>query len=173
MTKPRYGLLGERLGHSFSKEIHEQLADYSYELIELAPDDLPAFLQKKEFAALNVTIPYKETVLPFLDHIDPRAQRIGAVNTIVNCGGLLYGYNTDFDGVAALIAHSGVAVQDKTALVLGTGGTSKTVTAVLYALGAKAVLTASRSGKNGALTYDEALRHTEVQLIFNTTPCGM
>lgn len=169
----RYGLLGEHLGHSFSKLIHEQLADYTYDLIELAPDALAPFLQQKEFAALNVTIPYKEAVIPYLDEVDERAAAIGAVNTIVNRDGRLTGYNTDFDGVAALLEHNGVQPAGKTCLVLGTGGTCKTVSAVLRSLGAAQVLVASRSGKNGALTYPQAARRADVQLVFNTTPCGM
>ena len=95
----RYGLIGEKLGHSFSKIIHEQLADYTYDLIPLTRDELDAFLREKQFAALNVTIPYKETVIPYLDEVDSRAQRIGAVNTVVNRNGRLCGYNTDFYGL--------------------------------------------------------------------------
>lgn len=173
MQPQRYGLLGEHLGHSFSKIIHEQLADYTYDLIELPPQDLPQFLTEKNFAALNVTIPYKQAVMPFLDEIDPRAQSIGAVNTIVNRGGKLYGYNTDLDGVVALIHHLGVKVAGRQALVLGTGGTSCTVTAALEALGASVVHKASRTGKDGALTYETAAGLTDIEFIFNTTPCGM
>ena len=92
----RYGLIGEKLGHSFSKIIHEQLADYTYDLIPLTRDELDAFLREKQFSALNVTIPYKETVIPYLDEVDSRAQKIGAVNTVVNRNGRLCGYNTDF-----------------------------------------------------------------------------
>ena len=94
----RYGLIGEKLGHSFSKIIHEQLADYTYDLIPLTRDELDAFLREKQFSALNVTIPYKETVIPYLDEVDSRAQKIGAVNTVVNRNGRLCGYNTDFYG---------------------------------------------------------------------------
>lgn len=169
----RYGLLGERLSHSFSKTIHEQLADYSYDLIEVVPDQLADFMTVRNFAAINVTIPYKESVIPFLDEIDERAAAIGAVNTIVNQNGRLVGHNTDFDGVAALLEKNGVSVKDKIVMVLGTGGTCKTVTAVLGALGAKKVLPVSRTGKNGALTYQKAICRDEVQIIFNTTPCGM
>lgn len=169
----RYGLLGEKLGHSFSKVIHEQLADYTYDLIELPPDQLADFLRQKQFAAINVTIPYKEAVILHLDEVDDLAREIGAVNTIVNQNGRLIGHNTDFDGVKALLAKNGIDPAGKTALVLGTGGTCKTVSAVLRRLGAAKVLVASRSGKNGALTYPEAAAHAEVELVFNTTPCGM
>lgn len=173
MQPKRYGLLGEHLGHSFSKMIHEQLAGYTYDLIELSPEELPRFLTEKNFAALNVTIPYKQAVLPYLDEIDPRARRIGAVNTIVNRSGRLCGYNTDFDGVVALLRHLGVEPAGRQALILGTGGTSCTVAAALEHLGAAAVHKASRTGKDGALTYEDAAALTGTELIFNTTPCGM
>ncbi|MCI6639500.1 MAG: shikimate dehydrogenase [Pygmaiobacter massiliensis] len=169
----RYGLLGEHLSHSFSKQIHEQLADYTYDLIELAPDQLAGFLEQKAFQALNVTIPYKEAVIPFLDEIDPQAQAIGAVNTIVNKNGRLCGYNTDFDGMKALFSHSGTNPAGKVCLVLGTGGTSKTARAVLAHLGAREVLVASRTGKGSALTYQQASERSDIQIIVNATPCGM
>ena len=125
----RYGLIGEKLGHSFSKIIHEQLADYTYDLIPLTRDELDAFLREKQFAALNVTIPYKETVIPYLDEVDSRAQRIGAVNTVVNRNGRLCGYNTDFYGFRYLLQKNGIDVADKKALVLGKGGASKALSA--------------------------------------------
>ena len=121
----RYGLIGEKLGHSFSKIIHEQLADYTYDLIPLTRDELDAFLREKQFSALNVTIPYKETVIPYLDEVDNRAQKIGAVNTVVNRNGRLCGYNTDFYGFRYLLQKNGIDVADKKALVLGKGGASK------------------------------------------------
>lgn len=169
----RYGLIGEKLSHSFSKAIHEQLADYQYELIELSPDQLADFMTQKDFTAINVTIPYKQAVIPYLDEIDERAAGIGAVNTIVNKNGRLIGYNTDFDGVKALLDKNGTDVRGKTVLVLGTGGTCKTVTKVLEHLGAGKILPVSRSGKNGAITYSTALGREDVQIVFNTTPCGM
>ena len=109
----RYGLIGEKLGHSFSKIIHEQLADYTYDLIPLTRDELDAFLREKQFSALNVTIPYKETVIPYLDEVDSRAQRIGAVNTVVNRNGRLCGYNTDFYGFRYLLRKNGIDVAGK------------------------------------------------------------
>ncbi len=96
-----YGLIGEKLGHSFSKEIHELLADYTYELKEIPPQDLQKFFEERAFEAINVTVPYKQTVMPFLDEISPKAQAIGAVNTVVKRDGKLYGYNTDILGMAA------------------------------------------------------------------------
>ena len=109
----RYGLLGEHLKHSFSKEIHEQINDYEYQLIEVAKNDLDEFMNKREFKAINVTIPYKEMVIPYLYYIDDNAKRIGAVNTIVNRNNKLYGYNTDYYGLRDLILKNEINVKDK------------------------------------------------------------
>ncbi len=167
-----YGLIGEKLPHSFSKEIHEKLAGYDYQLKELTPAQLPGFLQKREFKGINVTIPYKQAVIPYLDEMDEKAKAIGAVNTIVNRDGKLYGYNTDYDGMVALIRHAGLSLAGKTVLILGTGGTSKTAMAVAKDLGAASVQRVSRSGREGAITYEEAQR-LPVQILINTTPSGM
>ena len=170
----RYGLLGEHLPHSFSKQIHEALGRYSYELIEVAPGDLDSFLRSRDFAAVNVTIPYKQAVIPYLTDLTPRAKAIGAVNAIVNRDGKLYGDNTDFGGLEALIRRMGLDLGGKTALILGTGGTSLTARAVAKDLGARAVYPVSRSGQGGALTYDRAVReHPDAEVIINTTPAGM
>ena len=106
----RYGCIGKKLGHSFSKEIHAKLAPYSYDLIELAKEDVGAFLEKREFAAINVTIPYKTAVIPYLDSVSEIAERIGAVNTVVNREGKLYGYNTDYFGMKALVGRCGLSL---------------------------------------------------------------
>ena len=127
----KYGLLGEKLGHSFSKEIHARLADYEYELRELNAEELDALFRKKDFEAVNVTIPYKQTVIPYLDEISERAKTIGAVNAVVNRNGKLFGDNTDFAGMRALALHAGADMKNKKVLVLGTGGTSKTACAGL------------------------------------------
>ncbi len=169
----RYGLLGEHLSHSFSKVIHESICDYKYELVEVAKDDLDSFMKDKEFSAINVTIPYKQDVIKYLDYVDERALAINAVNTIVNDNGYLSGYNTDFDGVISLLEKNKVSVQGKNVLILGTGGTSNTVKAVMEYLQAGRVEKVSRSGKNGALTYQEALERKDTNIIFNTTPNGM
>ena len=132
----QYGLIGEHLPHSFSKEIHEKLASYTYELHELAPDELDAFMRAKEFRAINVTIPYKQDVIPYLDEISDSAKEIGAVNTIVNRGGRLCGYNTDYLGMTALIRKIGLELTGKTVLILGAGGTSHTAQYVARHLGA-------------------------------------
>ena len=173
MQPQRYGLIGEKLGHSFSKQIHEQLADYTYDLIELAPAQLAPFLAAREFAAINVTIPYKEAVIPLLDEVDPKAQAIGAVNTVVNRDGRLTGYNTDYDGLDYLLHRHGILLGGRVVMILGTGGTSKTCAALARDKGAREVLFVSRSGKNGALTYHEAALRRDVQVLLNTTPCGM
>ena len=131
----RYGLIGEKLGHSFSKIIHEQLADYTYDLIPLTREELNVFMQEKQFAALNVTIPYKETVIPYLDEVDAHAQKIGAVNTVVNRDGKLYGYNTDVHGMRELILTCGVNITGKRAFILGTGDDEATSEVLYVCLG--------------------------------------
>lgn len=170
----KYGLLGEKLGHSYSKEIHALLADYEYELCEVNKEELDALMRKKEFCAVNVTIPYKQTVIPYLDGISERAKSIGAVNAIVNRGGKLYGDNTDFAGMRALAIRTGADMNGKKVLIFGTGGTSKTAGAVAQSLGAREVYFVSRSKKDGAITYGEAAeKHADAQILINTTPVGM
>ena len=174
MQQPLYGLIGGKLGHSYSKIIHEKIADYTYELLPLPTEaEARTFMEKRAFAAINVTIPYKQFVIPYCDVVDPKAQAIGAVNTIVNRDGKLYGYNTDYAGFAYLAGAHGVDFTGKTVLILGTGGTHSTVTAVCRDGGAKEILTASRTGKGDALLYSEAMHRPDVQIIVNTTPCGM
>ena len=169
-----YGLIGERLPHSFSKEIHEQIEDYEYSLKELKPDELDSFILSRNYKALNVTIPYKQAVIPLLDEISPEAQAIGAVNTIVNRDGVLCGYNTDFGGMRALIERVGIDLRYKKALILGTGGTSRTAEAVCERLGAKDILRVSRSDREDSITYEQAYAdHADADVIINTTPCGM
>ena len=139
-----YGCIGKKLTHSFSREIHARLADYTYDLIELDEDEIGPFMESRDFAAINVTIPYKQTVIPYLDEVSSVAKRIGAVNTIVNRAGRLCGYNTDYYGMKALIERAGVAISGKKVLILGTGGTSKTANVVAADLGAAEILTVSR-----------------------------
>lgn len=170
----KYGCIGKKLTHSFSKEIHGRLADYDYALIELDETEVKPFFEKKDFKAINVTIPYKETVIPYLDSVSDVAKRIGAVNTIVNKDGKLYGYNTDYYGMKALVERIGIVLNDKKVLVLGTGGTSKTAQVVARDLGASSVYVVSRSKKENCITYDEAvLNHSDADVIINTTPSGM
>ena len=170
----KYGCIGKKLGHSFSKDIHAKLADYKYELIELNEEEIDSFFKQKDFAAINVTIPYKQTVIPYLDSISEIANRIGAVNTIVNKDGKLLGYNTDYYGMKALIEKTGIDFQNKKVLILGTGGTSKTAQVVAQDLGANQILTVSRRESLEFITYDQAKKnHSDANIIINTTPSGM
>lgn len=170
----KYGCIGERLGHSFSKEIHSLLADYPYELYELAPEELDEFARAKNFTAINVTIPYKEKIIPHLFEIDAHARAIGAVNTVVNRGGKLYGYNTDFYGMEQLLRHANVEIRGKKVVILGTGGTAKTAMAVCKAHGAASAISVSRTKKEGCIDYGELYSgHTDAEVIINTTPVGM
>ena len=166
----RCGLLGEKLGHSYSPAIHAELADYAYKLYEVAPDALAAFLTGGDFDALNVTIPYKKAVIPYCAALSPIAQKLGSVNVLVRRpDGTLYGDNADAFGFEYLVRRSGVDVAGKKALVLGNGGASATIQAVLAQLGAR-VTVISRSGEDNYTNLD---RHADAQVIVNTTPVGM
>lgn len=168
------GLIGRRLGHSYSPQIHRALADYDYKLWELEPEELETFFRRQDFTGVNVTIPYKQAVIPLLDELSETARAIGAVNTVVRRGGKLYGDNTDFAGMAALIHRIVLSLEGKKVLILGTGGTSKTAVAVARSLGAAEVYRLSRSGRDGALTYEDAARlHADADVLINTTPGGM
>ena len=169
-----YGCIGEHLSHSFSKEIHNAIADYDYKIQEIERENLHDFFVKRDFKAINVTIPYKQEIIPFLDEISEEAKKINAVNTVVNRNGKLYGYNTDFYGLKALIERKGYTLKDKRVLILGSGGTSNTAVAVAEFMGAAAVVKVSRGAKSGYITYDEAYEKcADFQVIINTTPCGM
>ena len=164
------GLLGRTLGHSYSPQIHGLLGSYAYDLFETEPEDVAHFLKTGRFQGLNVTIPYKQTVIPYLDELSPAAKALGAVNTIVRReDGSLIGHNTDYFGFSYLLRASGLDVSGKKVLVLGTGGASKPVTAVLREAGAQ-VVSISRSGEDN---YDNLSRHCDASLIVNTTPVGM
>ncbi len=165
------GLLGEKLGHSYSPQIHSMLADYEYKLFEKSPEELEAFLKSGEFDGLNVTIPYKKSVMPYCTELSPTAAQIGSVNTIVRrSDGSLYGDNTDAFGFENLIVHNGIEVKGKKALVLGTGGASVTAQAVLKNLGASEVVVISRRGEDN---YENIAKHADAEIIANTTPVGM
>ena len=169
-----YGCIGEHLPHSFSKEIHGEIAAYAYDLKELTPDELPAFLAARSFRGINVTIPYKQAVIPYLNGIDNTARAIGAVNTVVNRDGKLFGFNTDLYGLTRLIRRTGLDLSGKKVLIPGTGGTSRTAAFAAEQLGARETRKISRTGRDGSLTYEDALRdHADAQIILNTTPCGM
>lgn len=170
----KYGCIGEHLTHSFSKEIHSHIADYDYEIRELAPTEVAPFMERGDFLAINVTIPYKETVIPYLSYVDESARLIGAVNTVVNKMGKLYGYNTDFYGMNALAARVGICFEGKKVLILGSGGTAKTAFAVAKANGAKEIIKASRKAGNNTVLYTDVYKyHTDADIIINTTPVGM
>lgn len=170
----KYGLIGKPLGHSFSREIHALIADYDYRLLEIDEDELPRFFQERDFSGINVTIPYKQAVIPFLDEISDEAKKIGAVNTIVKKEGKLFGFNTDFFGMRALIKSAGLDLENKTVLILGTGGTSKTAVEVSKSLGATEIVKVSRKKSSDTVTYDEAHeKYSGADVIINTTPVGM
>lgn len=168
-----YGLIGKSLCHSFSPEIHRLFGDYEYGLFELAPDELDGFFRRRDFHGINVTVPYKEAVLKYLDNLSTEAAEIGAVNTIINRNGRLCGYNTDFLGLCALVEHEKISLEHRSVLVLGTGGTSKTAAAVCRHFNAKSVLKVSRTPKNGGISYEEAAKMPQTEVIINTTPVGM
>ena len=164
------GLLGRKLGHSYSPQIHAMLGDYTYTLFEKEPEEVEGFLRSGPFTGLNVTIPYKKTVLPFCDVLSPRARALGAVNTIVRReDGSLVGHNTDYFGFASLVRKAGLDPAGKKTLVLGSGGASNTAVAVLKAMGAQVVVI-SRSGENH---YGNLDRHADASLLVNATPVGM
>ena len=164
------GLLGRKLGHSYSPQIHSHLASYEYTLFEKEPEELEAFLKNGGFTGLNVTIPYKKDVIPYLDELSPTAKRLGAVNTIVRReDGSLIGHNTDYFGFCSMVGRSGLTVAGKKVLVLGSGGASNTAVAALEEMGAQVVVI-SRSGENN---YDNLHRHADAAVIVNTTPVGM
>ena len=164
------GLLGAKLGHSYSPQIHSHLGSYSYVLLERSLEELDVFLKNTDFSGLNVTIPYKSTVIPYCAELSPVAARLGAVNTIVRRpDGSLIGHNTDYFGFDTMLCSSGLDVSGKKVLVLGTGGTSKTAVAVLQDHGAQ-VVTISRTGENN---YSNLHLHKDASVIVNTTPVGM
>lgn len=165
------GLLGEKLGHSYSPAIHGMLADYEYKLYERQPGELEDFLRKGNWDGLNVTIPYKKTVLPYCDELSERARRIGSVNTLVRrADGGIFGYNTDAYGFEKMIGRSGIRVEGRKTLVLGSGGASVMACAVLHSMGAASVTVISRHGEDN---YDNLDRHADAHVIVNTTPVGM
>ena len=166
----KYGLLGKKLGHSYSVPIHHALGNGEYKLCERQPQEIEQLLSDPDLGGLNVTIPYKQEVMQYLDSIDPAAREIGAVNTIVRRDGSLIGYNTDHIGFCRMLEHSGIGVGGKKALVLGSGGASKTAVVCLRRLGASSVTVISREGENNYLNLS---RHSDAQLIVNCTPVGM
>ncbi len=183
-TITEYGCIAEHLGHSFSGEIHRLLglamagegatkSCYQYLLQELKPEEVGDFFERRGFRGINVTIPYKQTVIPYLDELTDIAREIGAVNTVLNRNGRLIGDNTDFFGMNYALSHAGIDLKDKEVLILGTGGTSNTAYAVAKHQGARTILKVSRKAQDGCLTYDELSSHLDAEIIMNTTPAGM
>ena len=166
-----YGLLGRKLGHSWSVPIHTALGCENYRLIELEPDELEGFLRQPNIGGLNVTIPYKRDVMPFCDVIDPLAKAIGSVNTLTRrADGRLYAFNTDAAGFCWMAERAGISFAGKKAVVLGSGGASLTAVACAKKLGAREVVVISRSGENN---YGNLSRHADADIVVNTTPVGM
>lgn len=170
-----YGLIGETLGHSVSKEIHEKLADYTYEPHPLTREEFPVFMEERPFRAINVTIPYKQEVIPYLSEMDAGAKAIGAVNTIVNRDGKLYGYNTDMPGFIYMVKKNGVDMTGKKVIVLGNGGASKAIQAAVKEMGAsEMIIVGNRTMTEGMITYQECFeKHSDADIIVNTSPVGM
>ena len=165
----KFGLLGRKLGHSYSPMIFDLMGGYRYDLYEREPEGIEDLLRNTDFDGINVTIPYKKEVLQYLDEIDPLALRLGAVNTIVKRNGKLFGYNSDYYGFRSMVLRTRIDVAGKKVLVLGSGGASVTIRAVLEDLGARVVII-SRSGENN---YDNLGLHRDASMIVNTTPLGM
>ena len=176
----KYGLIGEHLGHSFSKQIQTRIAeienvkDYDYQLVELDKDEFKEFMEKKDFKGINVTIPYKKDVIPYLDEMDESAKAIGAVNTIINVDGKLKGFNTDFGGFLYMVNAHNVQMEGKKILIIGNGGACAAVKAVCEHENAKDIVIGSRSANRGAISYDEMYTsHLDADIIVNTSPVGM
>ena len=165
-----YGLLGRKLGHSWSAPIHHELGCGSYRLIELEPEMLEGFLRREDIGGLNVTIPYKRAVMACCDEIDPLAKRIGSVNTIVRREGKLLGFNTDAAGFLYMARAAGISFAGKKVVVLGSGGASLTVQATAASEGAREVVVISRSGENN---YENLHLHADADIVVNATPVGM
>ena len=169
-----YGLLGEKLPHSFSKIIHEKLGKYNYDLKELSLEEFNLFMQQKDFKGINITIPYKQEAIKHLDFIDESAKAIGVVNTVINKDNKLYGYNTDFLGLKELINKNNIDISGKKVAILGGGATSKTAYAVCAHLKAGKILRVSRTKSENCITYSELVStYNDIDVIFNTTPLGM
>ncbi len=166
----RSGLLGRKLGHSYSPQIHSYLGKYTYDLFEKEPEEVGDFVLHGDYDSMNVTIPYKKDVIPYLNELSPAALKMGSVNTLVRrIDGTIFGHNTDYFGFTSMVHHSGIQVDGKKVLVLGSGGTSNTAVKALADLGADVVII-SRSGENN---YDNLHLHSDAAVIVNTTPVGM
>lgn len=166
----RVGLIGDPLGHSFSPRLHAAFGTADYELHPIPAEALPAFFRERAFEGVNVTIPHKIAVIPLLDELHPSAEECGAVNTVVNRGGKLTGYNTDIFGMSFALAHAGISLSGRHVVILGSGGTSHTARALAKREGAASVTVVSRSGE---VNYSNISELVETEIVINTTPVGM
>jgi len=166
-----YGLIGKKLSHSFSKEIHENLHSETYNLIEL--EQLDDFFESKRFKGLNVTIPYKQSVIKYIDFCSNIVKETNSVNTIINKGGFLYGYNTDYTGLEFLLKHYNITIKNKTVLILGNGATSRTVEVLCTNLGSKEIIKVARNPKNNDVSFSESNKYNYADVVINATPSGM
>jgi len=170
-VKHRFGLLGEKLSHSFSPQIHAELGSYEYLLYEKKPEEIEWFLRNGDFDGINVTIPYKKTVIPFCAQLSDTARLTGSVNTIIRGkDGALSGHNTDFFGVSYLMSKAKMNPAEGKTLVLGSGGSSVTVQDVLKSQNSREIVVISRTGENN---YENLEKHSDAKWIINTTPVGM
>lgn len=167
----RFCLIGEKLGHSLSQKIHKAFNQYDYSLVELEESQLKDFVDRSEYCGFNVTIPYKQKIMEYIDEIEERAKKIGAVNTVVYKNGKSYGYNTDILGMEELLKKSKIELKDKIVLILGSGGTSHTANYLCKIKEAKEIVIVSRNGKINYSNVKELYSHCDV--IINTTPVGM
>lgn len=165
-----YGLIGNPLGHSYSKIVHGFIGDYDYQITPILSENLDAFMKAKDFKGINVTIPYKKEVIPYCDHVDELAKRIGSVNTIVNRNGELWAYNTDYTGFSKMAKKAGISFEGKKVIILGSGGTMLTASNVASDGGASSVTVVSRKGP---VTYDDLPDYYDADILINTTPVGM
>ncbi len=164
-----YGLIGKKLGHSFSKIIHEQMG-YGYDLVELREEEVKDFVLSRKYKGFNVTIPYKKTVMPYLDFIDEEAKAIGSVNTIIEKDGKLCGYNTDIYGMEYAFKYANIDIKDKKVIILGSGGTYETANYLAHKWGAREIVRISRTGEDN---YENISKHYDANIVINTTPVGM
>lgn len=165
------GLLGRKLGHSYSPIIHRQIADYEYGFFEVEPEDVNDFFARREFMAINVTMPYKKVALEACDFVSDEARAIGSVNTVVkDAEGRLHGYNTDAPGMVYMLRKAGIEAKGRKCMILGSGGSSVMAQYMLKKMGAKEVVVISRGGENN---YDNIDRHSDAEIIINATPVGM
>ena len=167
-----YGLIGSNLTHSFSKYLHEEFLNTNYELVSLSIEELDEFFNKKDFKGVNVTIPYKQEVIKYLDELDESVRKTNTCNCIINENNKLKGYNTDYFGFKFLIEENDIKVANRKVAILGSGGTFNTIKCLMQDLGAKEVYCISREKKEDTYTYDE-LYDLGVELLINTTPVGM